>query len=287
MANPPELDEDVDLDPERRRYVLEVFARLDALTFYELLEIPRDASEKMVKRAYFQIVRVTHPDRYFGKNLGSYKAKLEAIFARQTRAYETLSDAAARGAYDATLGPAAPAAAPPAPPAAARGPASPAPASSAPASSAPAPAVAAAGPPSRPPPPSAPVDAAVAARKQAALDALKQVMSVNKARADQQVAAAQRALAVGDLVTAAAAYREAVRLAPNDAAIKAAADEVQRQVAQRTGEAARRQADLEERHGHWAQAAASWQRVLAAFPGDAEATARLAAALARAGRAPR
>jgi hypothetical protein len=47
-------------------------------------------------------------------------------------------------------------------------------------------------------------------------------------------------------------------------------------------ESTRRQAILEETHGHWAEAALSWQRLLTLRPGDAEVGQRLAAARLRA-----
>jgi curved DNA-binding protein CbpA len=241
MADPPELHEDVELDLERRRFVLGIFARLDALTYYEILVVARHADKQAIKRAYFQLSRAVHPDRYFGKRLGTYKPKLEAIFARMTVAYETLSDPTARAAYDATL----PAAGDGAP---------------------------------RPPVPAAPVDPAVAARKQAALDGLKQRLAESKAKAEQHAQAAARALAAGDLIAAAEAYRQALVSAPNDPALRAASEKVKHLVLERSCEASRRQAALEERHGHWEQAVASWRRVLAILPGDLEARARLAAA---------
>src|SRR5262245_48267531 len=102
-------DEEVDLDAERRTYIDSMFGRLKDLTHYEALGIARTADRKEISRAYFRLVALVHPDRYFGKNLGSYKPKLLAVFARVTEANETLADPERRKAYDATL-PAAPAA---------------------------------------------------------------------------------------------------------------------------------------------------------------------------------
>ena len=80
MADPPELSEDVALAPEHRRYVLDVFLRLYWLTHYELLGIAPGADKQTIKRAYFELARFVHPDRYFGKHLGSYKVKLDAKY---------------------------------------------------------------------------------------------------------------------------------------------------------------------------------------------------------------
>src|SRR5262245_16394634 len=97
-------DEHVDLDDERRAYPTDVHGRPDRLNHSELLGVARDADKKAIKRAYFQLAATIHPDRYFGKRLGSYKPKMETVFARMTAAFETLSDKDKRVAYDAKLG---------------------------------------------------------------------------------------------------------------------------------------------------------------------------------------
>src|SRR5690606_18900213 len=43
------------------------------------------------------------PDRYFGKSLGSFKSKLDRVFARMTEAHEVLTRKATRAEYDAYL----------------------------------------------------------------------------------------------------------------------------------------------------------------------------------------
>jgi curved DNA-binding protein CbpA len=98
-----ELDEDVDIDLPRRRRILDLYYRLDQLDHYELFGIAPSADKKAIKGAYFEIVNVFHPDRYFGKNVGSFKTKLEKVFARLTESYDVLSRSASRAEYDAYL----------------------------------------------------------------------------------------------------------------------------------------------------------------------------------------
>jgi curved DNA-binding protein CbpA len=253
MEDPPELQEDVDVDLETRRYVLAVYARLEQLTHHELLGIPRDADRNAVKRAYFQLARVVHPDRYFGKRLGSFKPKMEVIFARVTEAYETLGDATRRAEYEASL------------------------------------AAGGGGSAARAPAPVAPVapEAPMGAKRPSGAEEQAKRLEQAKALAARHAQAAARALAAGDVAAAAQSYREALKLTPDDAELRRAADDAHRQIAERSCAAYRRQAALEEKHGHWAEAALSWRRVLQVQPGDAEARARLAAAEAHAaGRAP-
>jgi curved DNA-binding protein CbpA len=103
LYDPNELDEAIDLELARKRQILDLYYRLDALNHYEVFEIAPDADKKAVKSAYFAIVALYHPDRYFGKKLGSFKPKLERIFARLTEAHDVLARQQERDAYDAYL----------------------------------------------------------------------------------------------------------------------------------------------------------------------------------------
>ena len=76
------------------------FARLADQNYYELLGVERDADRAALKRAYYQISKEFHPDRFFRRPLGTYKEKLEVFFDLLTKAYNTLSDPDLRAAYD-------------------------------------------------------------------------------------------------------------------------------------------------------------------------------------------
>ncbi|APR75081.1 Tetratricopeptide repeat protein [Minicystis rosea] len=101
--DPPELDEPVDLDLEKKRRILDLFGRLDDATYYDLLGVDAQGDKKQVKNAYYALAPEFHPDKYFRKNLGSFKAKIEAIFARLTLAHDVLSNAKRRQEYDEYL----------------------------------------------------------------------------------------------------------------------------------------------------------------------------------------
>jgi curved DNA-binding protein CbpA len=103
LYDPSELDEEVDLDLPRKRKILDLYYRLDSVTHYELLEVAPTADKKAIRDAYFGVVNVFHPDRYFGKRLGSFKPKLERIFQRLTEAHELLSRKKTRDEYDEYL----------------------------------------------------------------------------------------------------------------------------------------------------------------------------------------
>ncbi|HVU05373.1 MAG TPA: DnaJ domain-containing protein [Polyangiaceae bacterium] len=101
--DPKELDEPADLPPERKRLILDTFYRLERVSHYELLKVPRNVDKKAVKSAYYEVVGTFHPDKYHGKQLGSFKPKLEKIFQRLTEAHDTLSRAKLREEYDRFL----------------------------------------------------------------------------------------------------------------------------------------------------------------------------------------
>ena len=91
-----------DLDADRKRKVIDLYGRLGQ-DFYALLAIAHAADRKEIKRAYYAIAPDYHPDKFYGKNLGSFKPMMEAIFGQLTFAYETLSSPERRAEYDAYL----------------------------------------------------------------------------------------------------------------------------------------------------------------------------------------
>jgi curved DNA-binding protein CbpA len=101
--DPALLDEPCDLDRERKKLILDRFHALDQLTHYSILEVAEDASKEEIKEAYYLRVGVFHPDRYFGKDLGSFKPKLERVFGALTKAYDTLTRRRSREEYDRYL----------------------------------------------------------------------------------------------------------------------------------------------------------------------------------------
>jgi curved DNA-binding protein CbpA len=64
--------------------------RLDKLAPHELLGVAADADLATVRKAYFAASKELHPDRQFGRDVGPFKAMLSEIFARLTKAFESL-----------------------------------------------------------------------------------------------------------------------------------------------------------------------------------------------------
>jgi curved DNA-binding protein CbpA len=85
------LSETVDLEPRRKEEVLLLYHSLSQLTPFQLFGVPGDASDRDVKRAYQRLSLRFHPDRYYGKNLGSFKPMMEKIFRVISESLELLS----------------------------------------------------------------------------------------------------------------------------------------------------------------------------------------------------
>ncbi len=100
VGNAPE---EVDLDESHRARIVDVYSRLSIVTHYELLGVDPGADKKEIKKAYFELASIFHPDRFFRKKLGTYKEKMESIFGKMTEAHDVLTSKQ-RADYDARIG---------------------------------------------------------------------------------------------------------------------------------------------------------------------------------------
>jgi hypothetical protein len=72
-------------------------------TLYDVLDLPAGADSAAVDAAYRSFARTWHPDRFYTRDTGAHAETLDLAFATATRAFQTLSDATRRSAYDREL----------------------------------------------------------------------------------------------------------------------------------------------------------------------------------------
>lgn len=97
------MEEGVEIAEEDSKKILSTYKNLDNLNYYKILGIEKNSDRREIKRAYFALSREFHPDRYFRKSIGRFKAMLEAIFKKVSEAYEILYDPKSREEYDKSI----------------------------------------------------------------------------------------------------------------------------------------------------------------------------------------
>lgn len=90
----------IDLAPDQRVAIDLAADGIEGKSFYAVLLLPRTADARAIKRAYYKLSKEYHPDKFYRKNLGPYKEKLETIFGKINEAYRVLSDPETRDDYD-------------------------------------------------------------------------------------------------------------------------------------------------------------------------------------------
>jgi tetratricopeptide (TPR) repeat protein len=96
-----ESHEDV---PRQIAEVLTFRDTLPSMTLYQILDIPKTATDEDVKKAYFQMARRFHPDRFDRQIAAEFKAPIDEVFDGITNAYRVLSNKDSRKVYDAKSG---------------------------------------------------------------------------------------------------------------------------------------------------------------------------------------
>lgn len=85
------LAEPCDLPEGERRRLLAMIRLVPRQNPWLLLGLAPGASDKDVKRAYFRLSKEVHPDRYYGKNIGSFATRLATVFQAVTQAHVQLT----------------------------------------------------------------------------------------------------------------------------------------------------------------------------------------------------
>ena len=85
------LSEDNVLDGPTRRRILALARLVAKHDPWALLGVPQGSNHQALKRAYFKLSKDIHPDRFYGRQLGSFGERLSTVFEAASRAYERLT----------------------------------------------------------------------------------------------------------------------------------------------------------------------------------------------------
>jgi curved DNA-binding protein CbpA len=92
----PEL---VDLPPELQKEIIDFERKQEGQDYFTQLGLRPGAPADEVKRAFLELAKRYHPDRFSGKNLGTFRARIERIFRRVSDAHAILTHPERRAAY--------------------------------------------------------------------------------------------------------------------------------------------------------------------------------------------
>lgn len=93
----PEMEK-VDIPEDRQKEILALEAKLSS-NHFEVLGISAGATSEQVRDAFHALSRKFHPDRYHGRELGSFARRIDSIFKRLVEANNILTDPDKRQAY--------------------------------------------------------------------------------------------------------------------------------------------------------------------------------------------
>jgi hypothetical protein len=85
------LSETVELEPDDRIRILALARLVELHDPWALLGVPNGADKKILKRAYFKLSKEVHPDRFYGRQLGTFADRLSVVFEAVSRAYARLT----------------------------------------------------------------------------------------------------------------------------------------------------------------------------------------------------
>lgn len=101
--DPDALEPTIDLSLTQQKRILLFESQLKADNYYQVLGVEPEAPKSQIRQAYFALMNEFHADRYYGKSLGGFAARMRTIVEGLTRANDVLTKKKARLAYDERL----------------------------------------------------------------------------------------------------------------------------------------------------------------------------------------
>jgi curved DNA-binding protein CbpA len=80
--------------------VVALSEKISEMNYYQILDIPENAPQDKIKKAYFELARKYHPDS-FGEDVSSdNREKIDDVFTHVTRAYHAISSTGKKQVYE-------------------------------------------------------------------------------------------------------------------------------------------------------------------------------------------
>jgi curved DNA-binding protein CbpA len=89
-----------DLTQEERGAIDDLSIRVEAGDYYAILGVAVDCSSGELKKAYYDLSRRFHPDRYYRREVDDLRDRLESVFTGINISFEVLSDKVQRRRFD-------------------------------------------------------------------------------------------------------------------------------------------------------------------------------------------
>jgi curved DNA-binding protein CbpA len=91
-------------EEEKLADVIAFHQTLENATYYQILDVPSDATPEDLKKSYFRLARKFHPDLFSRDLPAETIQKIDMVFDHITKAYQTLSDERGKEEYNQQLG---------------------------------------------------------------------------------------------------------------------------------------------------------------------------------------
>jgi hypothetical protein len=86
------LDDDNELPVADRRRILAMLRWVKRAEPHAILGVAENAEKGQAKKAYFKLSKEFHPDRFYGKQTGQFRAHLAAVFEGISKAFEAMTE---------------------------------------------------------------------------------------------------------------------------------------------------------------------------------------------------
>jgi curved DNA-binding protein CbpA len=89
-----------DLTQEERAAIDDLSIRVEAGDYYAILGVAADCSSGELKKAYYDLSRRFHPDRFYRREVDDLRERLESVFTGINISFEVLNDKVQRRRFD-------------------------------------------------------------------------------------------------------------------------------------------------------------------------------------------